>query len=194
MYDSTYEIYLRIYGGMYQGVTRDHHGICIDTYEPKLGPNGKESPAGLCVQVIGNVQTGMVFDVKSAVNPLFSYGGKDRKRVGTITRHALQKLIQICRNLLPPAKQLERGEMINPDVPLYRCQEWTADAIQCLVNAQIFGTDENRSLDSVVILSPDVSVVLRKRAFWERFAEDYIKGLLRLSLLRSLVHIRQREP
>ena len=51
--------------------------------------------------------------------------------LGTITGNNMQKLLDICMSIPPPGKQLDKvtGDPLNPDEPIRRCREWTADAL-----------------------------------------------------------------
>lgn len=130
MSNNAYDVYL----GIYAGLPRDHHAIWIDTGNTKQLPDGRAVAAGVLVQVKGNIQSGMTFDVKNAVDPTISLEGKGKRKIGTIKKNDLQRLIQICQNLSPPPKQFNGPKRINPNKPLYRCQDWTAEAIQLLID------------------------------------------------------------
>lgn len=137
MSKDTYDVYLAVS----LGALRNHHAIwvCTDSNEQLL--NGTFVPAGILVQVTGNVQQGMEFEVKDAIDPTTSPESKRKQNIGTIRQNDLQKLIEICQSLAPPPKQFDGPKKIDPDKPLYRCQDWTAEVIQLLMKAGVLQTD-----------------------------------------------------
>lgn len=137
MNDRKYEVYL----GVYEGAPRDHHAIWIRTEDPLALPESAIAPAGMRVQVTGNIQTGMTFEVKSDVDPTVCLDGKAKHKIGKIESCDLERLIQTCQTLPPPAKQYDGPKRINPGIPLYRCQEWTAEAVQLLIDAGVVRAD-----------------------------------------------------
>ncbi len=101
MPSDTYTIYL----GVYNGMPRDHHAIWVDTGAKRDLPNGKSVNVGEIIQVTGNIQQGMSFQVKNGVDPEESNEGKEKIKIGTIRKNDLERLKQICSQLPPPSKQ-----------------------------------------------------------------------------------------
>lgn len=116
---------------------RDHHTIWVDTGARKTLPNGKTVDTGEIIQVTGNIQQGMSFQVKNGVDPEESNEGKEKVKIGTIKTTDLERLKQICSQLPPPPKQYNGPKRIDTSEPLYRCQDWTRDAIQHLIAAEV---------------------------------------------------------
>ncbi|KAK5947940.1 hypothetical protein OHC33_011045 [Knufia fluminis] len=101
MPSDTYNVYL----GVYNGMPRDHHAIWVDTGAKRVLPNGKSVDVGEIIQVTGNIQQGMLFQVKNGVDPEESNEGKEKIKIGTIKKNDLERLKQICSQLPPPSKQ-----------------------------------------------------------------------------------------
>lgn len=125
MASDTYDVCL----GIYVGMPREHHAICIDTDANKT-MNSKILPAGELIQVKGFMQQGMSFEVRDGIDPEMSYEGKEKIKIGTIRRSDLERLKHVCSEVPPPPKQCDRARLIDPSKPLYHCQQWTRDAIE----------------------------------------------------------------
>lgn len=129
----SYNVYL----GTYQGLPRDHHAIWIETGVRVTALDGEQRPGGEKVQVTGNIQQGMQHEVKAEVAPKLSQDGIDQTLIGVIATTDLDKLKEICRSIPPPKKQFEGPRRLYPNETLYRCQEWTRDAIKALQAADV---------------------------------------------------------
>ena len=135
MPSDTYDVYF----GVYVGMPRDHHPIWVDTGVKISLPDGKSVDAGETIQVTGNIQQGMTFQVKDGIDPEEDHEGKEKIKIGTITQIDLERLKQICSQLPAPSRLFNGPRRIDPDGPLYRCQEWTREAIQYLKTAEVRG-------------------------------------------------------
>lgn len=135
MSSDTYNVYL----GVSDGLPRDHHAIWVNTGGKKVLPNGQSVDSGEIIQVVGNIQQGMTFQVKN-VGPEESNAGKEKTKLGTVKKDEVEKLKQICSELPPPSKQFNGRKRIDPSKDLYRCQEWTKEAIQRLRDAGVLET------------------------------------------------------
>jgi hypothetical protein len=117
-----------IYRGASTGMPRDHHAIFVETYEDL---------SGHLYQVTGNIQTGMSYEEKSRTKPEDSITFQSKTRIGTVTAANYPRIKEICQGICPPKKQFEGPRRLYPQEPLRRCQEWTAEAIQALIDAQV---------------------------------------------------------
>jgi len=115
----SYTVYLR----EHIGGARNHHVIFVQT---------ESSGAGYIFQVAGNIQQGMAFDHKRAKKSEESETCIGQVEIGTVTKANFDRIQSIVETLPPPPKQFNGPTRIDPSVPLRRCQEWTADAIQLL--------------------------------------------------------------
>ncbi|EGD86028.1 hypothetical protein H112_06951 [Trichophyton rubrum D6] len=102
------------------GLPRDHHAIFVETSE-----NGEKT--GHLFQVKGNIQNGMSFEQRPEGQPEASSSFIDKQEIGA----------GICEGIPPPRKQFEGAKRLYPKEPIRRCQEWTAEAIQALKEAQV---------------------------------------------------------
>lgn len=113
------------------GAPRDHHTIFVE--------NDKDGP-GTVIQVTGNIQNGMTFEVKRDHCPeaLLEFIRKDY--LGWVAAEDMHRVEQVCSGILPPKKQFEGAKRLCPGEPLRRCQEWTREAIDALVAGGILQT------------------------------------------------------
>lgn len=103
------------------GLPRNHHAILIE-----LTPSNTYH----IFQVSGNIQEGMAFNHKQITEaPEHASDFVDKKQIGTILVADLKKVQSIVEDDEPPPKQFDGPRRIRPDVPLRRCQEWTAEAV-----------------------------------------------------------------
>lgn len=119
-----YNVYRIAYGGM----PRDHHAIFVET-------NSDET--GWLFQVVGNIQEGMRHDDKPAKKPEDSTTFQERTFIGTVTVANFDRIKPICESIPPPKKQFHGPRRLYPQEPIRRCQEWTKEAIDALVEAQV---------------------------------------------------------
>lgn len=145
----SYKVYLVSSAGM----SRNHHAIFIETNLPASG-------RGHIYQVTGNIQAGMTYeDHASTTPPEEDPSFIDRVLIGTVdttatipttmtatvtgaTTDPVTALLEsirtiLCSHVPPPKKQFEGARRLFPQEPIRRCQEWTAEAIQSLVEAGV---------------------------------------------------------
>ncbi|KAF2472957.1 uncharacterized protein BDR25DRAFT_12861 [Lindgomyces ingoldianus] len=120
----SYTVYLR----ENIGAARNHHVIFVQT---------ESDGAGYVFQVTGNIQQGMAFDHKWAKKFEESETCIGQQEIGTVTEANFDRIQSIVETLPPPPKQFNGPTRIDPSIPLRRCQEWTADAIQLLRDAGV---------------------------------------------------------
>jgi hypothetical protein len=115
----------------YMGMLRNHHCIFVETHED--GPK-----TGYVYQVTGNIQTGMIHEHRKAEQPEISnnFGGLKRL-IGTVPSNNYVNIRIAVNSIPPPKKQFDGPKKIYPDEPLRRCQEWTYEAIQTLIDRGI---------------------------------------------------------
>ncbi|KAI9826994.1 MAG: hypothetical protein M1819_007088 [Sarea resinae] len=109
---------------------RDHHAIFVETHE-----NGEGT--GHLYQVAGNIQQGMAFEDRLEDRPESSLSFASKVKIGTVSRHNNPCIKGVCEGVPVPKKQFDGPKRLYPNEPIRRCQEWTAEAIQALVDAQI---------------------------------------------------------
>ncbi|KJF60048.1 uncharacterized protein CIMG_12709 [Coccidioides immitis RS] len=119
-----------VYHVAYSGLPRDHHTIFVET-----GGDGPET--GHIFHVMGDIQTGMTFENKPAKKPDESATFVSKERIGSVTHSNYPQILIICQTIPPPKKQFQGPKRLYPDEPLRRCQEWTADVIKALTDAEI---------------------------------------------------------
>lgn len=112
-----------VYKVAYLGAPRNHHGVFIETHS---------SGDGSLIHVIGDIQSGMVFEQKEAKKPEDSATFVERTFLGTISTSDYQRVVETCRKIPPPKKQFNGGKRLYKKEPLRRCQEWTDEAVQAL--------------------------------------------------------------
>ena len=110
---------------------RNHHCIFVETHED--GPK-----TGYVYQVTGNIQTGMIHEHRKAEQPEISnnFGGLKRL-IGTVPSNNYVNIRIAVNSIPPPKKQFDGPKKIYPNEPLRRCQEWTNEAIQTLIDRGI---------------------------------------------------------
>ncbi|OAL74792.1 hypothetical protein A7D00_0386 [Trichophyton violaceum] len=112
------------------GLPRDHHAIFVETSE-----NGEKT--GHLFQVTGNIQNGMSFEQRPEGQPEASSSFIDKQEIGAVTHANYYRIQEICEGIPPPRKQFEGEKRLYPKEPIRRCQEWMAEAIQALKEAQV---------------------------------------------------------
>ena len=105
------------------GAPRDHHAIFVETDN-----NGY----GFKFQVTGNIQEGMVYELKTGEKPEDSITFITKSYIGTTSEEDFDRIGSVLWAIPPPAKQFNGPRRIDPSLPLRRCQEWTKEAIQAL--------------------------------------------------------------
>ena len=124
---STYDVYTAEYAG-----TPNHIGIFVETLE-----DGDKS--GRVFHVIGNVVikgTGMKYDEKKAKDPevSLSYAKDTKTKIGTVKASELDRFRDVCKSIPVPGPQLKlNGKRVDASKPLRRCIEWTAEAVEALL-------------------------------------------------------------
>lgn len=112
----------------FAGAPRDHHVIFVQT---------DQGGSGQIFHIKGRIQQGMTYETKPARNPEESTTFIARELLGTVTIENYSRIDSVCKQVPPPAKQLDLAHRINPSVPLRQCQEWTQETIQALKNEGI---------------------------------------------------------
>lgn len=110
------------------GVPMDHHAIFVET---------EEDQSGWVFQVTGNIQNGMLHDNKPTKRPEDSLTYQGKVLIGTVAAANFARVKPTCENIPAPKKQFEGARRLYPNEPLRRCQEWTRDAIDALIKAEI---------------------------------------------------------
>jgi hypothetical protein len=109
---------------------RDHHAIFVE----------KENNArGTISQVTGSILQGMMFETKKGKRPEDSDTAPfiSKTLTGTVSSEKYPEIATVCASLPPPHKQYNGIKKINPSEPVRICQEWTADAVKALKDAQV---------------------------------------------------------
>jgi hypothetical protein len=94
---------------------------------------------GRVFHVTGNVVImgqGMKYEEKQAHDPevSLSYAKDTKKKVGTVKTSELDRFRAVCKSIPVPGPQLRlNGKRIDPSKPLRRCIEWTAEAVEALL-------------------------------------------------------------
>lgn len=117
------------------GAPCNHHALFLELHP--------DDGTGHIFQVTGNIQTGMQYESKPSQRPENDVSFIERTYIGPVEGHddrgvtCLQRIDQICRSNLAPEQQFIGPRRIDPQKPLRRCQEWTAETIQMLKTAGI---------------------------------------------------------
>lgn len=117
-----------VYRVSYAGLPRDHHAIFVEK---------NHDQSGHVFQVTGDIQNGMKHEDKPAKKPEDSATYQSKELIGNVTAADFARIKSTCESIPPPKKQFEGPRRLYPKEPLRRCQEWTQEAIQTLVNAGI---------------------------------------------------------
>ncbi|KAJ6786824.1 hypothetical protein PWT90_02652 [Aphanocladium album] len=104
-----------------------------ETTTPSLSRTETIAVAQWVVQVTGNIQAGMMFEVKTNNCPESSPEFFKKEYLGWVSPEDLHRVQQVCAAIPPPKKQFEGPKSLYPAEPLRRCQEWTKEAIAALV-------------------------------------------------------------
>ncbi|EPS28893.1 hypothetical protein POX_f07965 [Penicillium oxalicum] len=113
------------------GLPRDHHAIFVDM---------NDDLSGWLFQVTGNIQNGMKYDHKPSKKPEESGTYQSKIAIGTVATADFARIKPTCESIPAPKKQFEGARRLYPKEPLRRCQEWTQEAIDALVQAGILKT------------------------------------------------------
>ncbi|KAF3480931.1 uncharacterized protein GIQ15_06278 [Arthroderma uncinatum] len=111
------------------GLPRNHHAIFVETEED--GPG-----SGCRFNVTGNVQNGMEYEERKTGKPQESASFMGMEKLGVVDPGSYSRLQSICRSTPVPKKQFDGPKRLYPDVPLRRCQEWTAETVKRLIDEQ----------------------------------------------------------
>ncbi|KAJ5343372.1 uncharacterized protein N7506_003196 [Penicillium brevicompactum] len=117
-----------VYRVSYAGLPRDHHAIFVEM-------NNDQS--GHLFQVTGDIQNGMKHNDKPAKKPEESGTYQSKEFIGRVAAADFARILPTCESIPPPKKQFEGARRLYPKEPLRRCQEWTQEAVNALVNAGI---------------------------------------------------------
>ncbi|OJD26070.1 hypothetical protein ACJ73_02552 [Blastomyces percursus] len=79
----------------------------------------------------------MFFENKPVRKPDESASFVSKEQIGSVTHDNYSCILTTCENILPPKKQFHGPKRLYPDEPLRRCQEWTAEVIQALIDNQV---------------------------------------------------------
>lgn len=137
--EHSFSQYYKVYTPEFYGIP-NHIGVFVETEED--GPK-----TGRMFEVTGNVVIrggGMQYEDTKSDNPEenadFALGTK--KKVGTIKTSDLARLRAICESIPVPGPQLNlNGSRIDTTKPLRRCIQWTAEAVEALLEAGSCGLD-----------------------------------------------------
>jgi hypothetical protein len=117
-----------VYKVSYIGAPRDHHTIFVQT---------NADGTGHIFQVTGDIQNGMVHGHKPGRKPEDSASFVKKEYIGTVSMTNYARIESVVNGIEPPKKQFNGPRRINPQEPLRRCQEWTAEAIQALKDSGV---------------------------------------------------------
>lgn len=111
------------------GEPRNHHALWVQTAEAR----------GVAFHVIGPVNNGaMQYETKPTyIHPSKSMTFVSMQALGRVASHDLPRMDELCRGNGAPIMQMRDGERLYPDVPLRRCQEWTAETVALLRKAGV---------------------------------------------------------
>lgn len=116
-----------VFVAYFYGLPRNHAGILVKT------ETEGDSSSGQLFHVKGNIMNGMTYESRPE-RDLEKSTTFDRKvRVGYVTAGNYRRMHDILITLDPPSKQFEGRKRIDPNKKLYRCQEWTHDAVKILI-------------------------------------------------------------
>ncbi|KZF20227.1 hypothetical protein L228DRAFT_249908 [Xylona heveae TC161] len=110
------------------GLPRDHHAIFVET---------EKDGTGELLEVAGNIQEGMSFSMMPTKKPEDSITYKAKVLIGKVSEFDYPRMRDVCEMIPPPKKQFQGSRRLFPNEPLRRCQEWTAEAIQALLDAHV---------------------------------------------------------
>jgi hypothetical protein len=93
--------------------------------------------SGHVFQVTGDIQNGMKHNDKPAKKPEESGTYQSKEVIGRVAAADFTRIKPTCESIPAPKKQFEGPRRLYPNEPLRRCQEWTQEAVNALVNAGI---------------------------------------------------------
>ena len=125
-----HQVYLVVSAGL---SPLDHHAIFVEM---------ESDGSGQIFQVTGNIQNGMTYEQKSAKKPEDSATFHEKKHLGQVSTIDFPRLQQVCEGIAVPEKQFDGPKRLYPKKPLRRCQEWTKDAVEALISAQLIVKSE----------------------------------------------------
>ena len=111
------------------GAPRNHRAIFVEL--------DATAGSGNIFQVTGNIQEGMMYEVKQNLKPEESHEFLTKIFLGWVDRKDYSRINDICCSIPPPKKQFEKNKRLYPGEPLRRCQEWTREVIQAFENEGI---------------------------------------------------------
>lgn len=117
------------------GMPRNHHALFV-----RLNEDG----SGELFHVTGNIQQGMTFERRAPELPHISATVAAMTQIGWVSTGDLARFAATCEANAPPTKQFEGPKRLNPKETLRRCQEWTAETIQCLKRDGILQAGQNQ--------------------------------------------------
>lgn len=120
--------FYKVYRVVSTGIPLDHHAIFVET---------KDDQSGWLFQVTGNIQTGMQHDHKPTKRPEESLTFQSKTMIGTVAASNFARFEATCESITAPKKQFEGARRLDLSEPIRRCQEWTQEAIDALVKAEL---------------------------------------------------------
>lgn len=72
---------------------------------------------------------------KPAKKPELSFTYHEKVAIGKVAAANYHRMKPICDGVSPPKKQFDGLQRLYPDEPIWRCQEWTNEAVDALVAA-----------------------------------------------------------
>ncbi|KAL2359962.1 hypothetical protein RJZ56_007179 [Blastomyces dermatitidis] len=117
-----------VYRVAYAGLPRDHHAIFVVT---------NDDQSGHLFQVAGNIQNGMTFKDKPGKKPEELASFQSKVFVEKVSAANFSRVKGICEAIPASKKQFEGPRRLYPQEPIRRCQEWTTEVIEALVNEHV---------------------------------------------------------
>ncbi|EPS41300.1 hypothetical protein H072_4797 [Dactylellina haptotyla CBS 200.50] len=122
------------------GGPQDHHAIFVETEEK--GPK-----TGHLYHVFGglNLPAGMTFQHRPENEPeeTGNFISLSKELLGSVAREDFLRVLEICERVPAPEMQFRGRKRLYPDRPLRACQEWAAEAIQALRDAEVIKSPES---------------------------------------------------
>ncbi|KKZ63732.1 hypothetical protein EMCG_01966 [[Emmonsia] crescens] len=79
----------------------------------------------------------MTFEDKPCKKPEESASFQSKDFVGKVSAVNFSRIKGICETIPAPKKQFEGPRRLYPQEPIRRCQEWTTEVIEALVNEHV---------------------------------------------------------
>lgn len=115
------------------GADRTHKAIFLES-----GIDGE----GTLYSVQGKILNGMAYKPKAFSRLESSPSFVSKYMIGTVAWANVPKIDEICRSFPPPGPQMTLGGIQrDPNVPLYRCREWSVDVRSALLSRGVIQWD-----------------------------------------------------